>query len=217
VSPYAGRGHPCDAHGLGTRSGASTTLTDVMDPGPLLASGRDSDIFEYGPGLVLRRSREGRSMKQEARIMDYVRTQGFPVPAVDEISPDGLDMVIERIEGPDMVAMIEKRPWAIRQLGRTLAGLHRQLHDLTAPDWLSDAPVGHGVSLLHLDLHPLNVMIGPRGPVVIDWARACRGRFAARLPASKWLIGFWWGLASWARQCTSSTRRTEGAGWSPSR
>ena len=40
--------------------------------------------------------------------MDYVRGQGFPVPAVDEISPDGLDMVIERIEGPDMVAMIEK-------------------------------------------------------------------------------------------------------------
>ena len=162
-------------YGLGTRRHASTTLTDVMDPGPLLASGRDSDIFEYGPGLVLRRSREGRSMKQEARIMDYVRAKGFPVPSVDAISADGLDMVLERIDGPDMVAMMEKRPWTIRRLGRTLAGLHRQLHELTAPDWLSEAPVGHGVSLLHLDLHPLNVMIGPRGPVVIDWARACRG------------------------------------------
>jgi aminoglycoside phosphotransferase (APT) family kinase protein len=158
-----------------------------MDPGPLLASGRDSDIFEYGPGLVLRRSREGRSMKQEARIMDYVRAQGFPVPAVDEMSPDGLDMVIERIEGPDMVAMMEKRPWTIRQLGRTLAGLHRRLHDMTAPDWLPDAPVGHGVSLLHLDLHPLNVMIGPRGPVVIDWARACRGD-AAVDEALAWVL-----------------------------
>src|SRR5271168_1128304 len=125
-----------------TRPDTSTTLTDVVDPGPLLASGRDSDIFGYGPGLVLRRSREGRSMKQEAQVMDYVRGQGFPVPAVDEISPDGLDMVIERIEGPDMVAMIENRPWTIRQQGRTLAGLHRQLHDVTAPDWLSDAPVG---------------------------------------------------------------------------
>jgi aminoglycoside phosphotransferase (APT) family kinase protein len=158
-----------------------------MDPGPLLASGRDSDIFEYGPGLVLRRSREGRSMKLEARIMDYVRAQGFPVPAVDEMSPDGLDMVIERIEGPDMVAMMEKRPWTIRQLGRTLAGLHRRLHDMTAPDWLPDAPVGHGVSLLHLDLHPLNVMIGPRGPVVIDWARACRGD-AAVDEALAWVL-----------------------------
>lgn len=150
-------------------------MANVTEPGPLLASGRDSDIFEYGPGLVLRRSREGRSMEQEARIMDYVRAQGFPVPAVDGISPDGLDMVLERIEGPDMVAFMEKRPWTIRRLGRTLAGLHRQLHELTAPDWLSGAPLGRGVRLLHFDLHPLNVMIGPRGPVVIDWARACRG------------------------------------------
>jgi aminoglycoside phosphotransferase (APT) family kinase protein len=31
------------------------------------------------------------------------------------------------------------------------------------------------VGLLHLDLYPLNVMMGPRGPAVIDWARACRG------------------------------------------
>jgi aminoglycoside phosphotransferase (APT) family kinase protein len=28
---------------------------------------------------------------------------------------------------------------------------------------------------LHLDLHPLNVMLGPKGPVVIDWTNACRG------------------------------------------
>ena len=126
-------------------------------------------------------------MEQEARIMDYVRGQGFPAPAVDEISPDGLDMVIERIEGPDMVAMMEKRPWTFRQLGRSLADLHRHLHDLSAPDWLSEAPVGHGDSLLHLDLHPLNVMIGPRGPVVIDWARACRGD-AAVDEAIAWVL-----------------------------
>ena len=119
--------------------------------------------------------------------MDYVRGQGFPAPAVDEISPDGLDMVIERIEGPDMVAMMEKRPWTFRQLGRSLADLHRHLHDLSAPDWLSEAPVGHGDSLLHLDLHPLNVMIGPRGPVVIDWARACRGD-AAVDEAIAWVL-----------------------------
>jgi aminoglycoside phosphotransferase (APT) family kinase protein len=144
-------------------------------PGPLLASGRDSDIFEYGPRLVLRRSREGRSMVQEARIMEHVRVQGFSVPAVEEVSADGFNMVMERIEGPDMVAMMGNRPWTIPRLGRTLADLHRELHELTAPEWLVDAPVGRGVGLLHLDLHPLNVMMSPRGPVVIDWARACRG------------------------------------------
>jgi aminoglycoside phosphotransferase (APT) family kinase protein len=147
----------------------------VMEPGPLLAAGRDADIFEYGPGRVLRRSREGRSMMHEARVMEYVRAQGFPVPAVEEVSEDGLDMVMERIDGADMVAVMAKRPWEIRRQGRLLADLHLRLHELTAPEWLRDAPMGQGDRLLHLDFHPLNVMLGPRGPVVIDWTNACRG------------------------------------------
>jgi aminoglycoside phosphotransferase (APT) family kinase protein len=146
-----------------------------MEPGPLLAAGRDADIFEYGPGRVLRRSREGHSMAREARVMEYVRAQGFPVPAVEEVSADGLDMVMERIDGADMVAVLAKRPWEIRRQGRLLADLHLRLHDLTAPEWLPAAPMGQGDRLLHLDFHPLNVMVGPRGPVVIDWANACRG------------------------------------------
>ena len=32
-----------------------------------------------------------------------------------------------------------------------------------------------GGALLHRDLHPLNVLIGPDGPVVIDWTNAARG------------------------------------------
>lgn len=126
-------------------------------------------------------------MVREAQIMDYVRVQGFSVPAVEEVSADGLNMVIERIEGPDMVAMMGNRPWTIPRLGRTLADLHRELHELTAPDWLVDAPVGHGAGLLHLDLHPLNVMMSPRGPVVIDWARACRGDPAVDV-AVAWIL-----------------------------
>ena len=68
-----------------------------------------------------------------------------------------------------------------------LADLHSELHELTAPDWLPDAPVGRGVGLLHLDLHPLNVMMSPRGPVVIDWARACRGDPAVDV-ALAWIL-----------------------------
>jgi len=144
-------------------------------PGRLLASGREADIFEYGPGLVLRRSREGRSMAAEARIMTHVRSQGYPVPAVDDVSDDGVDMVIERVEGADMVAVMASRPWTIPRQGGVLADLHLQLHDLAAPQWLHDAPVGRGDRMLHLDLHPLNVILGPKGPMVIDGANACRG------------------------------------------
>ena len=144
-------------------------------PGALLASGRDADIYEYGPGLVLRRSRAGRSLAAEARVMEHVRAQGYPVPAVDEISDDGRDLVIERVDGADMVSAMTARPWTIPRQGRLLADLHTRLHALPAPDWLPDAPVGRGDCLLHLDLHPLNVILGRRGPMVIDWTGACRG------------------------------------------
>jgi len=40
---------------------------------------------------------------------------------------------------------------------------------------MHDGPVGQGSQLLHFDLRPLNVMISPRGPIVIDWTGACRG------------------------------------------
>ena len=55
----------------------------------ILASGRDGDIFEYAPGLVLRRTRDGRSIAHEARIMRYVEEQGYPVPHVEEVRADG--------------------------------------------------------------------------------------------------------------------------------
>lgn len=143
--------------------------------GALLAQGRDADIFECGDGLVLRRSRKGRSMAIEARTMEYARAHGFPVPAIEEISADGTDLVMERLDGPSMVEELTRKPWTIRRQGRVLGDLHHQLHAIPAPDWLPDAPSGIGTSLLHLDLHPLNVILTTHGPVVIDWPNARRG------------------------------------------
>lgn len=147
----------------------------MKEPGPLLAAGREADIFEYGPGLVLRRSREGYSMAHQATTMTYLRDRGYPVPAIEEVSDDGSEMVMERIEGLSMVDAISKAPWTVRRQARTLADLHAQLHEIPAPDFLPPAPVGSGDRIIHMDLHPLNVLVSPKGPVVIDWANACRG------------------------------------------
>lgn len=147
----------------------------MREPGELLASGRDSDIFEYGRGLVLRRSREGHSMAVEARTMEHARAHGYPVPAVDEISDNGTDLVMERVDGPSMFDALSQRPWTVRHQGRVLAELHQRLHEIPAPDWVADAPFGSGDRLLHLDLHPLNVILSAHGPVVIDWPNARRG------------------------------------------
>ena len=159
----------------------------MRPPGPLLASGRDSDIFEYGGGLVLRRARNGRSMEAEAQTMEYARSHGYPVPAVSELSTDGTDLVMERLEGPVMLTALTRRPWSIRSSGALLADLHRRLHQIPAPPWVPDAPSGHGDRLVHLDLHPLNVILTSRGPVVIDWPRAARGDGSTDV-ALTWLL-----------------------------
>ena len=78
-------------------------------PGPLLAAGRDCDIYEYEAGLVLRRARSGRSLAAEAEAMQYLADRGFPVPQIDEISGDGTDLVMERIEGPSAGSMQMQR------------------------------------------------------------------------------------------------------------
>ena len=50
----------------------------MREPAALIASGRDGDIFEFAPGLVLRKTRDGRSIEHEARIMRYVAEHGYP-------------------------------------------------------------------------------------------------------------------------------------------
>jgi aminoglycoside phosphotransferase (APT) family kinase protein len=153
----------------------SLPFLGVKPPGPLLASGRDADIFEYGPGMVLRRSRHSRSMALEAQTMEYLHRQGYPVPAIDQVSDDGCDLVMERVDGLSMVEWLGRKPWTVRRQGAILADLHRRLHEIRGPAFLPAAPIGRGEHLVHLDLHPLNVIIGPKGPVVIDWTSASRG------------------------------------------
>jgi aminoglycoside phosphotransferase (APT) family kinase protein len=140
----------------------------------LLASGRDGDIFEYAPGLVLRKTRDGRSIAHEARTMQYVADHGYPVPRIEEVRADGTEIVMERIEGPIMMDAMVRPPWKLGAHLRLLADLHDRLHEIPAPDWLPGMPDG-GDRILHLDLHPLNVIMSPAGPMVIDWPNARRG------------------------------------------
>jgi aminoglycoside phosphotransferase (APT) family kinase protein len=140
----------------------------------IIASGRDGDIFEYGPGLVLRRTRDGRVIEREARAIAYAEAQGYPVPHVHDVLAGGTEIVMERLEGPMMMDVMIRKPWTISRYADLLADLHDRLHGIAAPDWMTRLE-GEGDRLLHLDLHPMNVMLTDRGPVVIDWTNAAAG------------------------------------------
>jgi Ser/Thr protein kinase RdoA (MazF antagonist) len=93
---------------------------------------------------------------------------------------------MKRVHGPTMLDDLARRPWSMRSHARTLARLHKQLHEISAPSWLP-APLGEGNALLHLDLHPDNVILDARGPVVIDWPNAARGPSAVDV-AHTWIV-----------------------------
>lgn len=97
--------------------------------------------------------------------MAYAASKGFPAPLV--FAAEGTDMVMERLDGPTMAQAALAGEMSVPDAGAMLADLLRRLHELPARG-------GEG-SIIHLDLHPENVLLTARGPVVIDWRNAGDG------------------------------------------
>jgi len=104
---------------------------------------------------VLIRYREPRNLRRQADIMERVVAAGFPAPKVLEVGD--CDLVVERVEGPTMFEDLMLHPERVEADAALLADLHERLH---------------AIGVCHHDLHPLNVILGPAGPAVIDWEAA---------------------------------------------
>jgi len=152
-----------------------------------MARGRWTDVYDLGGARILKRYRDTSAepiAAFEARVMVHARAHGVPVPEVFEVN--GCDLVLEKIDGPTMLEDLTRRPLSLRQHARTLAELHGIVHAVPAPDGLQH-PFGPGGALLHLDLHPDNVILSGSGPTLIDWQGAVAGPPAADV-AHTWLL-----------------------------
>jgi tRNA A-37 threonylcarbamoyl transferase component Bud32 len=149
----------------------------------LLSSGREADVFPLDDRRVLRRCRDARSRcEREASTMEWVRGHGYPVPRVHSV--DGPDMVLDRVDGPTMAEAMFAGTTSFADAARTLCRLHERLHAVPAPP--GSDPTS---SVLHLDLHPLNVLMSASGPVVIDWANSEVGSAGTDVAVTAVILG----------------------------
>lgn len=144
-------------------------------------------------------------LEREEAALRAAGAAGAPVPAVYErVVIDGRPgLVMDHLDGHDLLALVGKRPWTLRSSGRVLGELHAQLHGVAAPADVPDLKDGvrellerggervplelvdeaqralrelpDGDRLCHGDFHPGNVMLTASGPRVIDWPGASRG------------------------------------------
>jgi aminoglycoside phosphotransferase (APT) family kinase protein len=184
-----------------------------------IAEGREAEIFEWDSGRVLRLFRTQRSadvLDRETAAMRAVRDVVPLVPEVfDIVEVEGRPgIVMERIDGPDLITLLGSKPWQVYSAGTTLGKVHARINSIAAPRQLEslkdrlrriavrpgvpEAARGRLISLLedlpdgdrlcHGDFHPGNMLMSPRGPVVIDWPNVTAGDPAADFARTELLL-----------------------------
>ena len=145
-----------------------------LDPGEhaRIAAGTSTDVFAVDDATLLRGYRDGRDTSGEAQVLRYVGSLGFPAPAV--VDAAGPDLLLERLHGPTLLQALAAEEVSIPESARVLADLHARLHALPAPEGAAPGEV-----LVHLDIHPANVILTEaHGPYLIDWSTARPGHAA---------------------------------------
>ena len=172
-----------------------------------IAEGREAEMFAWEDGTILRLMRDPGAEERnqgQAAAMEVARSRGVRVPAVlgatTVMGRPGL--IMERIEGPDTLTLMGRRPWTVFRVARVCGEVHARLHEVQAPSAIPSAKeslrdrIGGSVQLpphlaefalqaldglpdgdrlCHGDFHPGNILMAGDEPVLIDWTNARRG------------------------------------------
>jgi aminoglycoside phosphotransferase (APT) family kinase protein len=185
-----------------------------------VGEGREAEVFAWDEGTVLRllrRSSDPKRVEREAAAMRAAADGGVDVPNVygTTMVEGRAGLIMERVDGPDLIALMGRRPWAVPRVARIVGRAQARMHDVVAPDNLpslrdlvrrkidiaADLPaeladfalkkldaLPEGDRLCHGDFHPGNLLLGRDGPAVIDWTDATRGDPAADLARTRLLL-----------------------------
>jgi len=171
--------------------------------GSKIAHGREADVYAWGDDEVVKLFRPGfGGHAAEGAALTRLDGTGAASRLVDTVDIDGRrGLVMQRLDGVDMLAQLQRGPWRLVVLGRMLARAALRIHQVPAPLGLADqthvlderiaaadldpqlrgfalrvlSSLPPGDRLCHGDLHPGNAIVTAGGASIIDWVGATRG------------------------------------------
>ena len=179
---------------------ASLGVTAANQAEPI-AGGADTALWRVlwrGQPYALRvfRPEQAAVCDREVAAMQAAATGGVPVPAVVRQGQweDRPALLLSWMAGRPLAEQLFAQPHLIWQLGKAFGRTQAAIHALAAPpgltathwiEWAGDEPElkarlydlpSRKTALLHLDYHPLNLMVqGSQISGVLDWANARAG------------------------------------------
>lgn len=178
-----------------------------------IAEGREAEMFAWEDGKILRLFRgdfQRSTCEYQIRALQAVGEAGVRVPAIyGTTEVDGrLGVIMERIDGIDLLTLIGRKPWKVWWVGGIAGRTQAEINETRAPESLpsvheryagliqrcADIPpecaaaglaalrgLPEGDRLIHGDFHPGNIMMRDGRSVVLDWSNAMRGNPEADL------------------------------------
>ena len=184
---------------------------------------------------VLRPNQQA-AVVRERGAMDAARGGGLPAPGVrtaGEMAGQPA-LLIDWLPGIPLLQAMHETPWRTWRLGWAFGQMQARIHQIPAPgnvirgehawiDWANPDPelakllLQHargGAALLHLDYHPLNVLVRDDAiSGVLDWTNADGGDPRADVARTGAILRFLPGNPSWSSRRNTSVRRLLRSAW----